>query len=198
MQKKSFFLACAMCLLVTACASSPSALEDQPTVELANSKVLPVQSNPNLNLGLMSPLIGVWDIQDWQLQQNGEWQEQSGAVWRFYPIQGGSSLEDHWVSKVTDGDEIPGYGTHLRVYEPLSKTWQSVWLSSRTRNMEFYSGEEKSGEVIFVSQGDGNGRLTRTVFNNISPDFFNWRVEWSKDAGESWLVVYKVNAIRKR
>lgn len=198
MQKHSFFLAFVMCLLVTACASNSSALEGQSEVESTNSKDLPLQSNPNLNLGLMNPLIGVWDIEDWQLQQNGEWQKQSGAVWRFYPIQGGTSLEDQWVSKTPDSGKTPGYGTHLRVYEPLSKTWQSVWLSSRSRSLEFYSGEEKSGEVIFVSQADANGRLTRTVFDNISRDFFNWRIEWSKDAGESWLVVYKVDATRKR
>lgn len=159
-----------------------------------------------LNFGLLAPLIGEWQVQDWQLQQDGQWQAQAGATWRFYPIQGGMSLEDEWRSHSSVDSQMgdpaekqaPGYGTHLRVYEPLSRQWQSAWLSSRARTLEFYSGTETGSEVIFISLPNAKGRRTRTVFSNIGADFFNWRMEWSNDDGASWLTVYKVDATRTR
>lgn len=162
-------------------------------------QVSPVERNQNysnLNFGLLAPLLGDWLVDDSQLQQDGTWQKQEGASWKFYPIQGGISLQDDWVSNTSSADKIPGFGTYLRVYDPMSKKWQAAWLSSRARSLELFNGEETETEVFFYSMPNEKGRITRTVFSNIQPDFFNWRMDWSNDGGETWLMVYKVNAIR--
>jgi hypothetical protein len=185
-------------LLLTACVSNTPANSNSPQIAKKSVDNSSTDTYSNLNLGKLAPLVGVWNIQDWQLEKDGTWKELSGASWRFYPIQGETSLEDKWVSNPAAENQAPGYGTHLRVYDPMSKSWQSAWLSSRTRSLELYTGQETDNEVLFVSQPNAKGRLTRTVFSNIQADHFNWRMEWSSDNGESWLMVYKVDATRKQ
>lgn len=172
------------------------------TPENINPTKAPVQSiatkppSVNLNLGLFSNLIGHWEVQDWQLQKDGEWQEQAGARWSFYAIQGGTAIRDEWKSNTSDAQQTPGFGSQLRVYNPWNKTWSAAWLSSRTRSLEFYAGKETESEVSFVSQPNAKGRITRLIFSNIKEASFTWQMQWSTDAGESWTSVYKLRATR--
>ncbi|MBT8142576.1 MAG: hypothetical protein HKN88_07365 [Gammaproteobacteria bacterium] len=185
-----------MCFVLLSCATSSTANDVVQPKTTPSQTSRSVTTNNALNFGLLAPLIGVWNVRDWQLQNDGTWQEQSGASWRFYPIQNGSSMQDVWFSDSGEADKGPGYGTNLRVYNPLAKTWQAAWLSSRKRNIELYTGVQSANEVLFTSQASDNGRLTRTVFSDITPDTFKWRMEWSNDEGASWLSIYRVEASR--
>jgi len=149
------------------------------------------------NFGLLAPLLGEWQVKDWQLQKNGEWRPESGAKWRFFEIQGGMALQDEWESH-SNNQQSPGYGTHIRVYEPTSKSWQAIWLTSRTKNFEFYRGNEREGKVFFLATKNSNGRITRTVFSDIQANRFKWQMQWSSDGGANWLTVYKLEATRIR
>lgn len=192
---------------VTACTTStykngveietPKARAQVEPVSKEAPKLHEEKNYSNLNYGLLAPLIGEWQVRDSQLQQDGSWQAQAGASWKFYPIQGGISLEDEWISNVDSADKLPGFGTHLRVFDPMSKEWQAAWLSSRARTLEMYRGAETESEVLFTSRPNAIGRMTRTVFSNIRPDSFNWHMSWSIDGGETWLMIYKVDATRK-
>ena len=149
-----------------------------------------------INLGLLSTVIGHWQVQDWQLQKNGEWEEQAGAKWSFYAIHGGTAIRDEWESNINEAQKSPGFGSQLRVFNPWNKTWSAAWLSSRTRSLEFYTGTESNSELSFISQANQKGRLTKVVFSDIELNSFNWEMQWSSNLGETWTTVYKLQATR--
>lgn len=150
----------------------------------------------DIELGLLSNLLGTWNVQDWQLRKDGQWQALNGARWSFSAIQNGRALQDNWVSFAPDGKTAAGHVNAIRVYDAITQKWQAAWLSSNDGRLEFFSGSEDMGEVIFTTTSANKGRLSRQVFSEINPQSFKWRIEWSKDGGESWLTVYRVEAIR--
>ena len=186
-------VSCLLVIFLSACVSSsePNATFESPFEEASSKTIV-----SNLNLGLLSGLVGKWKVKDWQLQKNGHWQKQAGATWMFYAIQGNTAIRDEWQSNIKDEQQITGYGSQLRVFDPLSKTWSAAWLSSRTRALEFFTGYETEAEVYFVTQANEKGRSTRVIFNNIQENSFHWQMQWSTNAGESWTTVYKLQATR--
>ena len=189
-----FYLSLVFILSISACVSSPvqTNVSESAVQAVANSEA-PAR---NLNLGLLSNLIGNWKVQDWQLQKNGEWQEQAGATWRFYAIQGNTAIRDEWESNTSDSQKVPGFGSQLRVYNPWSKSWSAAWLSSRTRTLEFYTGNESDSKVSFVSQPNAKGRISKVIFSDIQESSFSWQMLWSSNGGEPWTSVYKLQATR--
>lgn len=178
---------------LSACASAPEKVASN------NKSVMATPSKPaseNLSLGMLAGLIGNWEVKDWQLNQNGEWHRQVGASWSFYAIQGNTAIRDEWQSNVSATQSAPGFGSQLRVYNPWTKTWSAAWLSSRARNLEFYSGTEIDNEVLFVSRPNEKGRITRVVFSELKKNSFNWKMQWSSNASETWTTVYKLQATR--
>jgi len=189
-------------LLSTACVSTSintetrSPRNDDSLKSNIQPPVLASTKPVNLQLGLMVQLLGDWEVQDWQLQSNGEWQVQAGAKWSFVAIQGGTAIRDEWQSNVIENEQSPSYTTHIRVYEPFSSSWQAARLSSRSREIEYLSGQENKNFIEFVSQHSQAKRITKSTFKNISQDSFESEIAWSKDSGRSWLVVYKLKAKR--
>ncbi len=194
-KKYIYFCMSFICILsFSACTNSPVQTNDsKASVQTVTASKPPTR---NLNLGLLSNLIGNWKIQDWQLQKNGEWQEQAGATWSFFAIQGGTAIRDEWKSNTSDSQTTPGFGSQLRVYNPWSKSWSAVWLSSRTRSLEYYTGNETETEVSFISQVNEKGRITKVIFSDIQETSFSWQMQWSSNSGESWTSVYKLQATR--
>ena len=186
-------MSCLLVIFLAACVSSsePNVTFERP-VEVVSSK----PSATNLNLGLLSGLVGKWIVKDWQLQKNGHWQKQAGATWSFYAIQGNTAIRDEWQSNIKGEEQVTGYGSQLRVFEPLSKKWSAAWLSSRTRALELFTGYETETEVYFVTLANEKGRSTRVIFNNIQENSFHWQMQWSANEGESWTTVYKLQATR--
>lgn len=180
-------------ICLSACASSSVT---NNTIEKPSTAVNSMPAAADLNLGLLVGLIGKWRVQDWQLQKNGHWRKQAGATWTFYSIQGNTAIRDEWQSKISEDQQIPGFGSQLRVFDPLSKTWSAAWLSSRTRALEFFKGHETATEVLFETEANDKGRSTRVIFNNIQENNFNWQMQWSTNSGESWTTVYKLQATR--
>jgi len=152
------------------------------------------QSPTNLKLGLLNSIVGDWQVQDWQLRKNGEWQALNGASWSFRALHDGSGLEDAWMSYSNDGQTPSGYANGLRKFDVSTKQWQASWLSSSQAKLIYFSGREENGSVIFTTTEEDKGRLTRHVFSNIKQNSFNWQIEWSKDKGDNWLTVYRVLA----
>lgn len=180
-------------ICLSACASAPE------KVAINNKPIIATQSKPaaeNLNLGMLSSLIGNWEVKDWQLNKNGEWHRQAGASWNFYAIQGNTAIRDEWQSNASATQLAPGFGSQLRVYDPGNKTWTAAWLSSRTRTLEFYSGSEADKKVFFVSQPNEKGRITRVIFSELEENSFRWQMQWSSNTGETWTRVYKLQATR--
>lgn len=191
-------------LSLLGCASNPTS--NTPTQTNPMQETFPSKEATNLTqglrpsdieLGLMSQLIGQWDVQDWQLRKDGQWQPLNGAVWTFKAIQNGRAVQDEWYSFAADGKTPAGHVNALRIYNPSNKTWQAAWLSSRNGRLDNYLGLQTDGEIIFTASAADNGRLTRQVFSNLNPQSFQWRIEWSKDQGQTWLPVYRVQATRR-
>ena len=188
-----------------ACASIP---QDNPVVNASsensenifNAQPKTVQAivkprPDSIQLGSLTPLLGDWQVQDYQLRKDGQWEKLKGAQWSFSAIQNGLSMSDRWVSNFSEGIER-GYVNTLRVYNPSNTTWQSAWMSSRDQRIRTFFGQEYNQAVVFTENETFNNRLTRHIFSKIQQNSFEWHIEWSKDSGETWLPVYRVIATR--
>jgi len=136
--------------------------------------------------------IGAWDIEDWSLSDDGqEWSEGDGGRWSFVCVGNGTAIQDFWMP---NGGDI---GTNLRTYNPTTGSWDIVWAMPPMPGFARISAKlvaEGSIVMHFVSpQPEAERRIT---FYPPQNDGWNWKMEFSKDEGESWTEVYRIRATR--
>jgi hypothetical protein len=90
-------------------------------------------------------------------------------------------------------------GTSISVYNPNTKKWHQAWADS---DGSFYNfeGDIINGEPVFKTKmvvRNGEQIIQRMVFKEIQEDSFIWIWEGTKNNGESWNEIWKINYKRK-
>jgi hypothetical protein len=179
-------LACISSLaLAAACASTSTAAEPAGT--------------PPSETRHFEPLIGSWVVTGKNLSRDGQiWTDNAHpALWRFYYILDGHGIQDDFTSPAPDVDVAPSertFGTNIRIYDPASGQWAMAWIDSKQRKTLTFTATSKTGEIVMQAIGAEPPR--RNIFDNISSEAFDWRQEWSFDAGKTWVPVAYLYARR--
>lgn len=142
------------------------------------------------------PLLGSWQITDYQLQNNGDWKEGPGADWHWYSILDGFAIQDDWIAppKALDIPESERqYGTNIRIFNPARQQWEMAWMSKKGQQLNTFTAVEKKGNLVMEGQFSGNN--SRITFFNITETTFQWKMEFLQ--GETWQEVYRISAIKQ-
>lgn len=134
--------------------------------------------------------IGDWDIQDWQLQQDGTtWIEQQGARWNFTCVGNGVAVQDFWMPNAG------GYGTNLRMYDPKTEKWDIAWSATGTPGFSHITASKsEDGNMVMHYVSPEQTPPRRITFFKPSSEGWNWVMEMSFDKEQTWTPVYKIKA----
>ena len=88
-------------------------------------------------------------------------------------------------------------GQSWSVYNPNAKLWQQTWVDNQGGYIVL-TGNKEGNNIVLKTQErptQKGKQQMRMVYENITPDSFDWRWEQSTDSGISWktnwLIHYK-------
>lgn len=94
----------------------------------------------------------------------------------------------------------PFHGINLTTYNDDSKKWEQTMVDNQGHH-SFFAGEFKDGTAILIrnfKNKNGEDRIQRIRFYNISGNNFDWMFDASGDGGKTWNVFYTVHYVRKK
>jgi hypothetical protein len=136
--------------------------------------------------------IGKWKIEDEGLQkEDGSWKPGAGAQWDFHCLGNGTAVQDFWMPN--DG----GTGTNLRTYNKESESWDIAWTMTGMSGFSHITAKESDdGNIVMTYVSPIPDPLRKITFFPPEADSWNWKLEFSFDAGETWVEVYRIKATR--
>lgn len=87
------------------------------------------------------------------------------------------------------------FGTSISVYNPQQKTWHQAWADNQGGYYDFI-GLFEAGKKMF-STDTSKQIIQRMVFYNIEENGFIWDWEGSKDHGQNYALLWRINYRRK-
>jgi len=136
--------------------------------------------------------LGDWKIEDSRLsQETGEWEPGQGARWIFTCLGNGTAIQDFWLP--------PGgaVGTNLRTYNDKTASWDIAWAIKGVPGFAHIVARQNApGEIVMEYKSPVPNPPRRITFYPVDDDGWNWKLEFSFDAGENWTEVYRIRATR--
>jgi len=130
-------------------------------------------------------LVGEWEAVGYQRTADGA-RRTGVALWRIGYILGGFALQDEWT--YTNADGRTGFGTMYRSFDRAKGQWTIVEQTSPETSFHYMTARREGDTMVMEGEVEtANGAiLARRVFHNISPDYFDWRYDISRDGGLTW------------
>lgn len=166
-----------------------------PVAAAADDGTIPVGEVSGCTQGPLQPFgryIGNWDIEDTQLSQDGEWLPGDGAQWNWVCLGNGTAIQDFWLAP--NGN----VGTNLRTWNAEDEVWDIAWaVNTQPGFAHIQARQRDDGTIVIHYKSPLPDPLRRITFFPPDEDGWNWKLEYSRDAGESWYEVYRIRATRR-
>ncbi len=183
-----------MVSLVSVAALSVSAQEDDnPLAGVLMNETAGCMTGPMKQFGRY---IGDWNIADQRLSQDGTtWSPGNGARWNFTCVGNGIAVQDFWMPNGPEGGPPPGVGTNLRIYDATKESWDIAWTATNSPGFgQITAKQNESGNILMHWVTPEQNPPRRITFFPPTAEGWDWVLEMSFDAGETWRVVYKIKA----
>jgi len=134
-------------------------------------------------------LIGSWSVHNRRLDKI------LSAATQWYEFDGHAVVRslEHATGNIEEWTAVspknPIDGVNLRVYDPTSEEWSSLWINGRVGTIDRpLIGKFHDGKGEFYDQGTFNGRtiFARYTWSNITPTSARWEQAFSVDGGKTW------------
>ncbi|MDX1577147.1 MAG: hypothetical protein R3266_01630 [Gemmatimonadota bacterium] len=128
--------------------------------------------------------VGEWEVNLRTFQTDLTWRDTHRATARIYPILHGKAVLELWAAP-----DIVGFS--LRYYDTSKERWV-LWLNWPGENRSGSSSLEggfRHGRGDFYAtrvDAEGNERLSRFSFNDITATSLRWDDAYSRDGGKTW------------
>jgi hypothetical protein len=174
-------------------AAAAAALVSVTGPAAANEVTLPFSDHDACREGPMAQFgryIGDWKIEDRQLRADGSgWEPGDGARWIFTCLGNGMAVQDFWIPG--DGN----VGTNLRTWNPETGAWDIAWaIDTLPGFAHIRAKQQDSGNIVMMYESPIPDPLRRITFFPPDEDGWNWQLEYSRDDGKTWTVVYRIRA----
>lgn len=159
----------------------------------ATSPALPFDDGDACRQGPMAPFgryIGDWTIEDSQISEDGKnWLPGDGARWIFRCLGDGVAVQDFWLAP--DGS----VGTNLRTWNAEANAWDIAWaIGDLPGFAHIEAKEDAAGNIVMMYKSPIPDPLRRITFFPPDENGWDWKLDYSRDAGETWITVYKIRA----
>ena len=119
----------------------------------------------------------------------------------FAWVLAGRAVQDVWITPARS-DRGPGskpsldwYGSTLRVFEPASGAWRSVWTDPVSQLRIELLGRSQGEDVVQI--GTRGGRPIRWTFSQIRPESFVWEGHILNADGKTWELEVEMRFRRR-
>lgn len=159
----------------------------------ADDRALPLDNDAACMQGPLAGFgryIGRWRIEDQRLGNDGStWLAGDGAHWHFVCVGDGTAIQDFWIPN--DGP----VGTNLRTYNPETGSWDIAWAVRTQPGFAHIQAEpQDDGTIVMHYKSPLPDPLRRITFYPPTGAGWNWKLEFSRDDGETWTEVYRIRA----
>jgi len=102
----------------------------------------------------------------------------------------GRAVQDLWITPARRDRSSPAntgldwYGSTLRVFDPPSETWRTVWTDPLSRLRIELVGRSQGQDIVQL--GTRDGRPIRWTFSKIERESFSWQGHILNFDGKSW------------
>ena len=144
---------------------------------------------------LFGQFVGDWDIVEARYRlSEGKWIKEKGEV-HFGWILGGTAVQDVWLGRDEDSQEVTIFGTTVRFYDPEIDAWRSTWISPIKGLVKTFIARKVKDEIVLESKTP-EGHPERWIFSEITPRSFRWRSEETSDDGKTWTLTEEMRIIK--
>ena len=137
---------------------------------------------------LYGRLVGDWRVEYTAYSADEKKQPTITGEWHFGWALEGRAVADVWIMPGRLERQKPGapkgeWGTTIRYYDPKIDAGTS-FLSGRHTTTSMYSWLASKA----MEGKDADGKPSRWIFSDITPDSFRWRAVSSDDNGTTWKL----------
>ncbi|MEO9850168.1 MAG: hypothetical protein ABJH72_12690 [Reichenbachiella sp.] len=130
------------------------------------------------------------------------------AFWAWKYILDGYGVQDFWFQGKNEFLYWNYFKrdmmlTQLRVYDTKEKIWKVAFINNNAgevpgRMFGTFTAQEQAEGVVMDFMPRDTTNMNRIIFFDITEESFEWRVENSKDSGETWKVMSTISAKRMK
>ena len=144
-------------------------------------------------------LVGNWNIVFESVDQSGNVQQSFEGEWNWFYILNGYAIQDVFIlpprSKATNPDTL-FYGVGIRIYDETLNKWESVWVDTSNKKLEFREASSKDGEIVLF-QTNAKGEKLKITYFEITEQSFEWKQEVFDTTKENWIVTQLIHAKKR-
>jgi hypothetical protein len=102
----------------------------------------------------------------------------------------GRAVQDVWITPAradrgsSSAAPLDWYGSTLRVFDPASEAWRTVWTDPVSQLRIELVGRSQGEDIVQL--GTREGRPIRWTFFDIRPESFSWQGHILRFDGKSW------------
>ena len=147
-------------------------------------------------LAAFGGLVGSWDVDVAYPRLDGRVEHRPGE-WHFAWILEGRAIQD--VRRVTSADPAAtplSDGATISAWDPDLGAWRVSWVSGLSGATTSFVASAIGGEIVLESQGEA--KVRRRIFSDITPMSFRWRALGTPDGGRTWVVEQELTARRRQ
>jgi len=108
-----------------------------------------------------------------------------------------SELNGHVLHEHFRMDGLTGFS--FSVYDPTGKKWRQTWVDDQGSFISL-TGAFQDGKMTLTTGPNPTNpkRKKRMVFENITPDSFDWNWEGTVDGGQKWDIQWHLHYVRAK
>lgn len=157
---------------------------------------------PDPHLHDLDWFLGAWDIESRLLKDAATETWVSDTQYAEHTaVLGGHVIFEHFFGPM-DGEPFEAWS--LRKYNPQSGKWEQRWVDTSSPGFLNWTGSYADGKYTGYAARyiDEDGNLTgeqgtREIFDQITPERFHWRLESTRDGGQTWRVIWTLVYTRR-
>lgn len=113
----------------------------------------------------------------------------------------GRAVQDLWITPArgergaAPQQSFDWYGSTLRVFDPASEAWRTVWTDPVSQLRIELVGRGQGDDIVQV--GTRGDRAIRWTFSEIQPQSFTWRGHSLAFDGKTWNLEVEIQFQRK-
>lgn len=173
----------------TAPAKAPTAPATDPRLDMVTALEAP---GPHPSLGdqatVFDRLVGTWDVDYTDFSKDGKTTHRAGEFIVGW-VMDGRVIQEFWIVYPSGSRKDREVYTHLRYYNPKTRTWSSTFIDPEHVSIARFSGGTVSDDRTALTTQDFDGTDTRWSINDLRTDSFVWREEESRDGGKTWRLL---------
>ncbi len=145
-----------------------------------------------------------------QLSKNQETSQFNFWIGKWDLYANGSKFGESKADTLLDGFAIqedflefppePFHSINTTTYNSEAKQWEQTMVDNMGHH-SFFAGDFKDGKITLIrsfKNKNGEDRMQRVSFYNISSGSFDWAFDASNDGGKTWNTFYTVHYVRKK